>query len=102
MTHRIELAALIACCLYLMSPTANATDNAPAAMSTAISSLQQLDNSNKADHVLVAVYLQRGKRTPEMRTEVFDDKSPCRDAAARYVDQVKVGQSRAFCLPVIK
>ncbi len=102
MTTRIELAALIACCLYLMSPTANATDNAPNAMSTAISSLQQLDASNKADHVLVAVYLQRGKRTPEMRTEYFSDRDQCRFVARRYVDQVKVGQSRAFCLPVIK
>lgn len=49
--------------------------------------------------ILIAVYLGSGV-APTMETREFSDKAACHSLASDYIKQVKVGQARAFCLPM--
>lgn len=50
--------------------------------------------------ILIAVYLGAGVDTPTLDTKQFTEKAACQALAVRYIEQVKVGQARAFCLPL--
>ena len=50
-------------------------------------------------YLLIAIYLGAPSGSlPELQTRAFDDKAECQALAKRYIEQVKVGQARAFCL----
>lgn len=50
-------------------------------------------------YILIAVYLGAPVGSqPELQTKAFTDKTECQALAKRYIEQVKVGQARAFCL----
>jgi hypothetical protein len=50
--------------------------------------------------VVIAVYLLHGAHVPTLDHRVYPDKAKCQDVAKRFVEQVRAGQARAFCLKV--